>query len=111
VAGGCDSGSIIVNCQLSIVNCQFVIRNSLYIKQIVARNPFPSFGGVPEGRGGPQNENEIDNEYGVNCQLSIVNCQCRFRGAHIFLTAEDAEVNRRERRSTWDCVCISWHVL
>jgi hypothetical protein len=56
------------------VNCQFVIRNYLYNKQIVARNPFPSFGGVPEGRGGSQNENEIENEYGVNCQLSIVNC-------------------------------------
>ena len=81
----------------------------MYIKNIVARNQFPSFGGVPEGRGGPQNENEIENEYGVNCQLSIVNAD--FVSLTSFFTAENAEVNRRERRGASACVCISWHVF
>ena len=35
----------------------------MYAESKVAILPFPSFGGVPNGRGGPQNENEIENEY------------------------------------------------
>jgi hypothetical protein len=35
----------------------------MYAESKVAILQFPSFGGVPNGRGGPQNENEIENEY------------------------------------------------
>jgi len=37
--------------------------NLLYIKQIASIFKFPAIGGVPNGRGGPQNENEMENEY------------------------------------------------
>ena len=39
----------------------------MYAVPKVAGLQFPSIGGVPEGRGGSQNE--------INCQWLIVNCQ------------------------------------
>ena len=35
----------------------------MYAEFKVAILQFPSIGGVPKGRGGPQNENAIENEY------------------------------------------------
>ena len=35
----------------------------MYAEPKLAILPFPSIGGVPNGRGGPQNENKIMNEY------------------------------------------------
>ena len=72
----------------------------LYVvpKPAILQSP-PHFSGGGLGRG-ENNENEIENEYGVNCQWSIVNCQFRLREAWIVFnrrgrrdyTAEHAEV-------------------
>jgi len=35
----------------------------MYIKPLASIFKFPSIGGVPNGRGGTQNENEIENKY------------------------------------------------
>jgi len=35
----------------------------MYAESKLAILPIPSIGGVPNGRGGLQNENEIENEY------------------------------------------------
>jgi len=35
----------------------------MYAEPKLAILSFPTIGGVPNGRGGPQNENEFENEY------------------------------------------------
>jgi len=46
--------------------------NALYIKSIASLCEFPSIGGVPEGRGGPQNENDFEIEYAHEIMLFFI---------------------------------------
>jgi hypothetical protein len=46
--------------------------NTLYSKSIASICEFPSIGGVPEGRGGPQNENDIEIDYAYDFMLFII---------------------------------------
>jgi|GEM_PF-2571164 len=46
--------------------------NALYSKSIASICEFPSIGGVPEGRGGPQNENDFENENAHEIMLFLI---------------------------------------
>jgi|GEM_PF-2984487 len=101
--------------------------NVLYIKLIASIFKFPSIGGVPEGRGGPQNENEIENEYvrEITCfpySFSKSISFCGFEGLHRladicrpfrawsgmgggdFFNRRERRGERRDRRGAQDCV-------